>query len=353
MEHNDVRHKLSEYLDGSMTAQEQAEIEAHLKTCQECESALNELQKTIEQIKAIEEVEPPAWMTQKIMAKVRSEAEEKKSIFQRLFYPLIVKLPLEAVAIVFLAVTAFYIYQDIHPTAKYAESPIPTTQEFTVKKEAPPSAIELGEQSKADESLLRSKQVLQAPGYKALDMKQEYEAPSSPQLKDQIASSAPTPAKPAEQPIPEKKAMMAEKRAAAPLALSKAEMPEQNATSGAAPQAEAKRATVASMKKAKEPVDKIQADRRLERDIIEKYANANPKLIITYEIIDSRRVKLAEERFNLTGERDGIQKEYYASGQLKTEAEYGQGNLVWYMEYGPDGVKKIGKSDYGWFWLKK
>ena len=251
MEHNDMRHKLSEYLDGSITAQEQAEIEAHLRTCQECETALNDLRKTIEQIKAIEEIEPPAWMTQKIMAKVRAEAEEKKSIFQRLFYPLIVKQPIQAVAVLFLAVTAFYIYQDIHPTAKYSESPLTTTQELALKKEAPPSAIEQGKQNEADESLLRSKQAPQAPGYKALDMKQEYEAPASPKLKDQIASSAPAPAKPAEQLVPEKKVMTAEKRAAAPLALSKAEMQEQNAAAGAAPPMEAKREVAVQTRKTK------------------------------------------------------------------------------------------------------
>ena len=48
-------------------------------------------------------------MTQKIMAKVRAEAEEKKTIFQRLFYPLTVKLPIQAIAVLFLAVTGFYL----------------------------------------------------------------------------------------------------------------------------------------------------------------------------------------------------------------------------------------------------
>jgi hypothetical protein len=352
MEHNDIRHKLSEYLDGSMTTQEQAEIEAHLKTCQECETALNDLRKTIEQIKAIEEIEPPAWMTQKIMAKVRAEAVVKKSIFQRLFYPLIVKLPIQAVAVLFLAVTAFYIYQDIHPTAKYSEAPMPTTQELAVKKEAPPSAVERGEQNKTDGALLGAKQVPQAPGYKSLDMKQEYEAPSSPQLKDQIASFAPAPAKPAEQPVHEKKAMMAEKRAAAPLALSKAEMPEQNAA-GAVLQAKTKKESVVSSKKAKESVDKLGTGRAFEKNIVEKYSNGNPKLVVTYETIESQRVKLAEERFNPEGKRHGIQKEYYASGQLKAEAQYELGKLEWYMEYGPDGIKKTEKTDYDWFWLKK
>jgi hypothetical protein len=148
--------------------------------------------------------------------------------------------------------------------------------------------------------------------------------------------------------------MMLEKRAAAPQAsaLGMAQEDDSVATGGAS-QAKAERKSPVSSKKAKLLADKPETTGRFERDIIEKHANGKPKLIITYEIIDLQKRKLAEEQFNPAGERHGIQKEYYHSGQLKTEARYGSGTLEWYMEYGPDGVKKIGKPDYDWFWLKK
>lgn len=349
MDHNTIRHMLSEYIDGTVSDQEKAGIEAHLKTCQKCSDALSELRKTVEHIKTVEEVDPPAWMTQKIMTKVRAEAEEKKSIFEKLFFPLSVKLPIQAVAMAFLAVTAFYLYQNIQPTPKFAEAPVDS---YKIKKEsAAPSVIARSEQNKAEDSAPRLKQTPQAPGYNALDMKQEYEKPSLPSPKDQLASSAP--ARPSEQPAPEKKKMMLERRPAAPQALAPAAMQEQTTAAGAAPRAKAKSESIASLQKAKKPADKIEAGRRFERGIIERYSNGKPKLVVTYEIIDLQKVKLAEERFNPDGERHGIQKEYYTSGQLKTEAEYGDGKLEWYREYEPDGVKKIGKSDYDWFWLKK
>ena len=188
MEHNDIRHKLSEYIDGSITAEERIEIEAHLKTCRECSDALSELQKTIEQIKAIEEIEPPAWMTQKIMAKVRTEAEEKRNIFQRLFYPLR-RLPIQAVAVVFLAITAFYIYRNIQPAPGPSEAPI---QEYAAGKIAAKDEL-----AKANDRALRAKQVPQAQEYKTLDMKQEYEKPAPPALMNQPAAPAPSPAAPA------------------------------------------------------------------------------------------------------------------------------------------------------------
>ncbi len=135
MNHETIRHKLSEYLDNAVTGKEKTEIEDHLTSCSKCSDALAELQKTIQHVKQVEDVDPPAWMSQKIMARVREEAEQKKSIFQRLFYPLHVKLPIEAVAVAFLTVTAFYIYQSIQPGMKLAEAPM---EGYAAKQEAPP-----------------------------------------------------------------------------------------------------------------------------------------------------------------------------------------------------------------------
>ncbi len=191
MDHNDIRHKLSEFIDGAITPSEKAGIEQHLKTCSECADALAELRKTIEHIHAIEEVESPAWMTQKIMAKVRTEAEEKKGLFHRLFYPLAVKLPIQTVAVLFLAVTAFYIYQGINPTAKYAEAPM----ERTTKKEARTPYLERNKHAGPDDAKLRANKIPQAPEHKSLDMKYEYEKPAPPIPQDRMVASAPVPAK--------------------------------------------------------------------------------------------------------------------------------------------------------------
>src|SRR5574341_850377 len=225
MNHHDIRHKLSEYIDNSVTPEERAAIEQHLITCTECSDALRELRKTVEHIKTIEEVEPPSWMTPKIMATVRAEAE-KRSLFHRLFYPLSVKLPIQAVAVLFLAVTAFYIYQNIQPAPTPFEAPI---EKIAPQKDVPQAGAAAKEQKITREPSDRAKQVPQTPGYKALDMKLEYEKPAPP--------------KPAEQPMPGKKEAAVEERFAAPQAgaspLQRGEPAEQ--ATGAAPQAESKR----------------------------------------------------------------------------------------------------------------
>ena len=246
MEHSDIRHKLSEYLDSSISAREKTEIENHLKTCQQCSDALQALRKTIEHIKTFEEIDPPAWMTQKIMASVRAEAEGKKSIFQRLFYPLTVKLPIQAIAVLFLAVTGFYIYQNIQPGERLSEAP---PQEFAAQNEALPKGTAQDKVAKADGPAVRSKQVPQTPAYKALDMKLEYEKPATPKLQDQAAAPSPSPEKPAEQPALAN-AVTSEKRSAEPQAVAPAMMREQIAPSaGKAPQGETNNKSDAAQQK--------------------------------------------------------------------------------------------------------
>ncbi len=93
MDHNAIRHKLSEYLDGTADTEERPEIEAHLKTCEKCRNALVELRKTVEHVRQVEEVEPPAWMARKIMATVREEAEKNRSFIEKLKAAVLVKLP--------------------------------------------------------------------------------------------------------------------------------------------------------------------------------------------------------------------------------------------------------------------
>lgn len=228
MEHNDIRHKLADYIDGSITAEEKTAIEEHLKTCPLCSDALRELQKTVEHIKVIEEVDSPAWMTQKIMARVREESQLRKGFFVRWFLPLSVKLPIQAVAVLFLAVTAFYIYRNIPPATRPSDAPV---QEFAARKEAPQAGIRKEEIGKARESASRPQQVPKSPGYKALDMKPEYETPEPPISRDRIG--APVEAKQEEQALVAKKEAAGERRAAKPQPTAPAVQQDQAA--GAAP----------------------------------------------------------------------------------------------------------------------
>jgi hypothetical protein len=71
------------------------------------------MKKTIETLQGLEEIEPPAWLTAKVMKKIRAEAQPKRGWRERLFFPLHIKLPLEAFAALLITVAAIFIYKNM------------------------------------------------------------------------------------------------------------------------------------------------------------------------------------------------------------------------------------------------
>ncbi len=69
-------------------------------------------------MQGLEEVEPPPFFEQRIMSRVREEAGQKQGILRKLFYPLHIKIPIQALATLLVAVLAFYVYQKGEPEMK-------------------------------------------------------------------------------------------------------------------------------------------------------------------------------------------------------------------------------------------
>ena len=153
------KEQLSTYLDGIMTAEEKRLIEEHLSMCEHCKVALSELIKTQEILRNLEEVEPPPWFTQKIMNRVREEAEPRKGLLQRLFYPLHIKIPVEALATCLVVVLALFVYKNTEPEMKALHEPEETAtvspQEQTQKQydRAPSVSAPKEKEGKSDSML--------------------------------------------------------------------------------------------------------------------------------------------------------------------------------------------------------
>lgn len=195
MDHKEMRHALSEYLDGSLPDADRAAVEKHLASCQNCGDALKELRKTVEHIREIEQVEPPAWMTQKIMARVRSEAEPQ-GLFQRLFFPLHIKLPLEALGLALVSVTAFFLYQNMQPGDRYSETTSPVFDRKTAPAGTGSDLARKDKKAAPKAQAPKAEAVPQRPEYKALDMKPGYGSPPPAILeKDAPAPEAEAPAR--------------------------------------------------------------------------------------------------------------------------------------------------------------
>ena len=121
MECEGLKERFSVYLDGILPAEERTLLEEHLKSCEKCRESLADLRKTVGHVRDLEDIEPPLWLTGKVMAKIRAEAELKKGIIERLFYPLSLKLPIQAVATVLIVATALYVFRIMEPEVKITE----------------------------------------------------------------------------------------------------------------------------------------------------------------------------------------------------------------------------------------
>jgi len=129
MDHASVNSRLSAYLDGEVTPEEKVLIERHLQGCERCRNDLYELRRTVYHLRDLGEVEPPPWLTRRIMTRVGEEAERRGGRLRRLFLPLRWKLPIEAAALVFLTVTGYLVYRAVSPEVPLVVPPARETRD--------------------------------------------------------------------------------------------------------------------------------------------------------------------------------------------------------------------------------
>jgi hypothetical protein len=125
-------------IDGAIADADKTRIEAHLETCASCRNALADLRTSGERVKSLEEVEPPPWLKTRVMARVREEAGQKEGFLKRFFYPLHVKVPIQALATVLIAFVAWNVYKTGEPEYRQMAPPIAVREapEVRVPKEA-------------------------------------------------------------------------------------------------------------------------------------------------------------------------------------------------------------------------
>ena len=128
MECKDIQKRLSAYIEKAVSSKQKAAIDKHLKQCKGCRQDLADLKKTIQYVQQLKDVEPPRWLAQRVMARVRAEAEQKPGIVKRLFYPIHIKIPLEAIAVIFLAVGTIYVFKTMQPQMQLAKIPTETRE---------------------------------------------------------------------------------------------------------------------------------------------------------------------------------------------------------------------------------
>lgn len=114
----DIEQNLPAYLEDLLPEEEKDLIREHLASCRKCGKALEDLQRMEILLQNLEEVTPPPWLKQKILAQVKEEVHAEKGFFKKLFNPVYFKIPLQTVALLVITVLAFYLYRGEGPELK-------------------------------------------------------------------------------------------------------------------------------------------------------------------------------------------------------------------------------------------
>ena len=159
----EIEDQLPGMIDGALPETEKKRIEAHLETCASCRKAFADLRTSDERVKSLEEVEPPPWLKTRVMARVREEAGQKEGFLRKFFYPLNVKVPIQALATVLIAVVAWNVYKTGEPEFRQMAPPLTTVREVP-QVQAPPEPLPAAGIAKRDESpAVREKKALAPP----------------------------------------------------------------------------------------------------------------------------------------------------------------------------------------------
>jgi putative zinc finger protein len=177
---HDAREQLSALIDDALGAEERGAVAAHLATCADCRRELERLRGTVALLRAVEPARAPAGFVDRVLQAARPEPWPRRLV-RALLLPWPVKLPVEAAAIVLVAVGVAYVFRAT-PELQQA-SRFESTQPATAPREAapePPSrdvvreAPRTPEVARAKEAAQtlegrRAQDTAQAPGLKALE----------------------------------------------------------------------------------------------------------------------------------------------------------------------------------------
>jgi hypothetical protein len=199
---SETRDLLSAWLDQALDPHEREQVEAHLAGCPECRRELEGLRSTVTVLSRVEHPRAPVGFVDRVMGEVYPAPWYRK-LGRLVFQPLSVKLPLEAGAMVVIAVLGVYLLQGtpemkdaarpdvpavaprldsppVAPPAPLPQAPAPspsTEGAARLEKGAPPAAREERER----DNLARRPDQAQAPAtVKAEPPATEPEKPETP-----------------------------------------------------------------------------------------------------------------------------------------------------------------------------
>jgi hypothetical protein len=189
----EVQKYLSDFLDESLEVERSQKVSDHLGACSLCSEETASLAECQRFVSGLPAVEPPVGFTTRVMAQVR-EAARKPNLWERLFSSLRINIPLQATAVVLIAVLAAYIYQK-QPGQRESGVTLPPESSFEDQEEtdklAPSTKRAPSIASKTKEAGDETKARIQE--FKDSAQLKKPQPPSKPEEQHQPANSSPAP----------------------------------------------------------------------------------------------------------------------------------------------------------------
>lgn len=135
----EIQNQLSAYLEDELEPAQRHNIEAHVEECVRCRQELALLRRTVSALQALEEIEVPPRLTAAIQTGVSTRGRSRwRNVASRLFFPIHIKIPLEAMALLLISLGVVYLYRS---APELAQAPRPQgISEVATRERAAPAA---------------------------------------------------------------------------------------------------------------------------------------------------------------------------------------------------------------------
>jgi hypothetical protein len=231
---HDARERFSELIDERLTAADRAALDAHLGECPACRAELDVFRSTVTLVRSLGPARAPAHLADRVIAAARQATPPRvpRRLSDRLLFPLPVKVPLQAAALLLVGVGVAYLFRhtpDLQQAAR-VDTPIVAEQREAPAPPPAPTAVEPPSapassppppvtESRASDARQRDQGGARTDALEAKNKSdtpeagRKAEAPASTvesarretegQSRDAVAKLAPAPASPAPSPAPE------------------------------------------------------------------------------------------------------------------------------------------------------
>ncbi len=147
---------LSDYLEGTLESGRHRAVEDHLYLCPNCLAVADDLAESIKSVASLPSVDPPPGFTQRVMTQVREEAA-RPSLWERIFQPFSIKIPIHATAVVLVGIFAVYLYQKSEAPQRELSKSVPAESKMVLRQDFKERDAQLAPRAAAPMALSQKK----------------------------------------------------------------------------------------------------------------------------------------------------------------------------------------------------